>query len=249
MSNKTRYYKTLEDDFFENKSTSLPRGYRWIRKDLLSSVLSVLIYTAALIFSSVYCRMVLHIRFKGAKKLRRQKGGFFIYANHTQPLGDVFTPALAAFPKRIYTVVSPANLHLPIIGKILPFLGALPIPDSTKGMKEFLSAIEHRIKKGHPIIIYPEAHVWEYYTGIRPYGATSFKFPPKLEVPAFCMTSTYRKSKIFKKPVTTVYVDGPFFADDDKRAAESLKNEIFDCMTRRSEQSNFSYIKYKKDCD
>lgn len=245
---KTYYYKTFNDDFFDDGvKHTLPDGYKWVRKGLLFKILSHIVYVFALIFSGIYCKLFLHIKFIGADKLRKQKGGFFLYGNHTQPVGDVFIPAFACFPKRIYTVVSSANLDLPVIGKILPCLGALPIPENISGMKQFQNAIEFRIKTGHPVIIYPEAHVWKYYTGIRPFGAVSFKYPVNLDVPVYAMTTTYKKRKFFKKPKTEIYIDGPFYADGTKKEkAENLRKSVCDCMTERSQLSNCEYIKYEK---
>lgn len=245
---KIYYYKDFNDDFFDNgRVHTLPDGYRWIRNDLFSKILSKVIYCLALIISSVYCKLFLHIKFIGADKLRKQKGGFFLYGNHTQPVGDVFIPAFACFPKRIYTMVSAANLDLHLIGKILPYLGALPIPESLSGMKQFQNALELRIKSGHPVIIYPEAHVWEYYTKIRPFGAVSFKYAVNLDVPVFSMTATYKKRKFFKKPRTVIYIDGPFCADGTKKEkTEKICSDVYENMVKRSLNSDCEYIRYEK---
>lgn len=48
-------------------------------------------------------------------------------------------------------------------------------------IREFNNAIEARLSKKHPIVICPEAHVWEYYTRIRPFADTSFRFPARLD--------------------------------------------------------------------
>ena len=176
------------------------------------------------------------------------KGDFFIYGNHTQPVGDVFIPALCVLPKRIYTVVSTANYGIPFIGKILPYLGALPVVGSLHGIKELNKAIEERINKNHPIVIYPEAHVWEYYTEIRPFPETSFKYPAKLNKPVIAMTVTYRKCKVFKRPVVEVYLDGPYYATKEsvKERTKSLHDQVYDVMKKRSKNSNVEYIQYRK---
>lgn len=247
---KTVYYDSFDEDVIEsaNQDYRLPADYQWVRKGIFSRVMSGVIYGLALAFSSVYCGMFLHLKIRGRKNLKGISGGYFIYANHTQPLGDVFTPALAVFPKRIYTVVSPANYGIPVLGRILPFLGALPIADNLKGMKEFTSAMEYRLNKKHPVVIYPEAHVWEYYTKIRPFGDTSFKFPVKFCRPAVVMTVTYKKSKIFKRPIMEAFLDGPFYGEGEtqKERAKDLKTKVYDTMCHRSLNSDFEYIEYKK---
>lgn len=245
--NKSYIYKSFEDDFFDDgKPHKLKADYVWIKSDMLSKIKSSVVYFLAVVFGTFYCRLFLHMKIKNAGTLRKCKTGFILYGNHTQPVGDVFTPALVCFPKRIYTVVSPANFDLPIIGKILSPLGALPIPDSINAMREFGEAIEQRLKENHPIIIYPEAHVWPYYTGIRPFPSVSFKYADKYGVPVFAMTVTYQKRKFGKKPKMTVYIDGPFYSSGKtaKEKAENLKNTVLNCMTENSKKSNCEYVKY-----
>ena len=246
------WYSSFDEDFVESRDQNckVPPDYQWVRKDLGSRLLSGLIYGAAVVFSTVYCRLFLHIRFVNGKAVQAgRKTGAFIYCNHTQPLGDMFTPALPCLPGRIYTVVSPANLSIPVIGKILPYLGALPIPDTLKGMKDFTCAIEQRVNEGKYVTVYPEAHVWEYYTGIRPFEETSFKYPVKFDKPVYCMTSTYQQRRPGKRPKCTVFVDGPFYRDpllSPKEQAVMLRDHVFECMTERSKTSNCEYIQYVK---
>ena len=243
-----RYYNDFTDDFEQsaNQNYTLPKFYKWVRTDAVSKFLSAAVYALAIVFSLFYCRLFLHMRVKNRKKLKGIKLGCFIYGNHTQPIGDVFIPALCVFPKRIYTIVSTANYGIPFIGKILPYLGALPIAESLSGLKELNCAIDYRLSKNHPIVIYPEAHVWKYYTDIRPFPDTSFKFPVKFKKPCFAMTVTYRKSKVFKRPLTEVFIDGPFFAEGEsaKEKAANLCGKVYMVMKERSKNSNCQYIEY-----
>lgn len=131
-------------------------------------------------------------------------------------------------------------------------LGILPIPNSTKRMKEFFKAIKQRMDEKKCVVIYPEAHVWPYYTKIRPFASTSFKFPVEMEMVSFCMTTTYQKRKWGKKPKITIYVDGPFEIDSNlskKEKQEKLKNDIYQCMKERSEKSTYEYIEYRRDLE
>lgn len=250
---KIRYYSSFTDDFEESadQNYELPEDYKWIRRDIKSKILSEIIYGMAVIFGGAYCRLFLHMKIHGRKNIRKIKDGAFIYGNHTQPVGDVFIPAITVLPKRIYTVVSTANYGIPVIGKILPYLGALPIVGSLHGMIELNRAMEERLNGGHPIVIYPEAHVWEYYTEIRPFPETSFKYPVKFNRPAFAMTVTYKKHKhnFFKRPVMEVYLDGPFYPDANiasvKERGADLHRKVYGAMCERSRESNCSFIEYR----
>ncbi len=248
---RIRFYTEFTDDFEKpSKQVHLPDDYAYVRKGFFARILSPLTYGAALLFSLFYCRLHLHMKIYGKKGIRKAiKNGAFIYGNHTQPIGDVVIPARAVFPKRIYTVVSPANYAIPVIGKVLPYLGALPTAETVSGTKELLKAIKLRISQKKCVVIYPEAHVWKYYTGIRPFADTSFKFPVKFKTPAIAMTVTYKKSRIFKKPLTHVYLDGPFYPPDGVTETEKVRElhrAVRTAMESRSRQSNFEYIKYVK---
>lgn len=128
-------------------------------------------------------------------------------------------------------------------------LAALIIPEKISQMKDFMKAVEYRIKQGRGVVIYPEGHVWPYYTKIRPFPDSAFRFPIKNKVPAFCMTVTYYKRKNKLKPGIKIYVDGPFFPDvtlSAKEQEKDLNKKIYNKMVQRSKNSNYEYIEYKK---
>ena len=65
------------------------------------------------------------------KKVLKGYKKYYMYSNHTLQYGDVFNPFIVNFPRRSYILCSPSNLGIPIIGKILPIAGALPIPEES----------------------------------------------------------------------------------------------------------------------
>ena len=136
------------------------------------------------------------------------------------------------------------------LGNAVQMLGAIPIPSNKEAMKNFLGTIEKRIKKGNSITIFPEAHIWPYYTKIRPFKSVSFKYPIKLGTPTFCMTNTYQSYGKNKDKVKIVsYIDGPFLPDKGlsiKEQQENLRNKVYDCMVERSKNSNIEIVKYEK---
>lgn len=252
-NNKTIYYKQYTDDVVtsKNQEYKLKDNYKWIHNNILYSFCSWIVYIFAYIISWFYCKFGLHIKIENRKILNKyKKQGYFLYGNHTQPIGDVFTPAHVCKYKRIYVLASQANLGVAGIGKILPMLGALVVPNNIKQMIMLNKAINKRIEEKKCVVIYPEAHVWPYYTGIRPFPKTAFKFPVTTNSLSFVMTTTYYKRKFGKKPGIRVYVDGPFVPDNTlskKEREEKLCTQIYECMVERSKNSNYEYIKYKKE--
>ena len=135
-----------------------------------------------------------------------------------------------------------------MIGRILPYLGALPIPDTLGGMRGFTEAVKTRADEGCNVVIYPEAHVWEYYTGIRPMPESAFTFPLRCAKPSYAMTVTYKKRRIGKKPAAVVHLDGPFYPDESlppRRRAAALRDTVYAAMLERSRESDTEYIRYE----
>lgn len=175
--------------------------------------------------------------------------GYFMYGNHTQDIADAFIPNTINFPKTNYVIVHPNNVSMPVLGRITPSLGALPLPDDMKAYKNFHSAIEKRISEKRCVVVYPEAHIWPYYTKIRPFPDTSFSYPVKLSTPTFCFTNTYQKRRFRKRPRIVTYIDGPFYPDASlptRKQASELRERVYKCMCARAENSNVEIIKYIK---
>ncbi len=237
-----KYYNSYTDDFIEStkQNYELNKNYKWIHH------VPFLLYLPFLLFGFIYTKLILRVKVKN-KKIIKEKS-FFIYANHTQPIGDAFIPYCTLFPKKPKIIVASSNLGIKIIGKFLPFLGALPIPNNIHQMKDFINAINYYSKK-NPIIIYPEAHVWPYNTFIREFPITSFEFPVINNKPVYTMTTTYQKRKHSKKPKITIYFAGPFYPDKLETKKEKMKNlhdKVYNSMVENSKNSTYSYIEYKK---
>ena len=62
--------------------------------------------------------------------------------------------------------------------------------------KKMVKCINHHINDGKFVTIYPEAHIWPYYTGIRDYEAVSFGYPCYTNTPSFTITNCYQKRKV-----------------------------------------------------
>lgn len=244
--NRVVEYKSIKDDIIESKNQSykLKDNYKYIHKNIFYIIASYLVYYLFLIVS-VFYKLFKGIKYNNRKLL---KGKYFLYGNHTSQFGDIFNPILMSFPKRCYIICSPANLGIPVIGKLLPLLGAIPIPEDLHQMVEFKKCIKHHINKGNPVVIYPEAHLWPWYTGIREFDSVSFMYPAELNTKVYICTTTYTKAK-HDKPKMSLYIDGPFVKDDNLNKhdnADKFRNEVYDTLKEKSKLSNYDYITYKK---
>src|SRR5574344_1781904 len=132
---------------------------------------------------------------------------FFLYANHTNATADALIPSFVSFPNHAYVIVHPNNVSMPVLGKITPSLGALPLPGDFDSTRNFINEINNRWKAGSPITIYPEAHIWPYYTKIRPFKDMSFRYAVQLNSPVFCFTNCYKKRKFGPGPKMVTFID------------------------------------------
>ena len=253
------YYTSLEDDPIKTDEqekkvkVGLPEGYEFIPRNPFKKLYGAVLYRGFKVFARHYAKSYLHMNIVGREKLKKAKGtGYVIYANHTNPYHDAFSPALVA-DRRIFTIVSPVNLKIPGIGKYLPYIGALPLGATLEEKIAFNEAVDKRLAQKNCLVIYPEAHVWPYYTGVRkfPSGDKSFKYAVRNKLPIFTMTTTYQKSKVpgQARPDMAVYVDGPFYPDaklGDEENRAMLAKKAYDSMVKNSKHSNYEYFKYIK---
>ena len=173
----------------------------------------------------------------------------FVFANHTNNIADALIPSFVSFPHSTFIVVNANNVSMPVLGKITPYLGALPLPDNMTATKNFLNTLKLRISQGSSIMIYPEAHIWPFYTKIRPFTDSSFRYPIQNNCATFCFTNTYQKRRFSKTPKIVTYVDGPFFADETlgkKEKQADLRNKVYETMCSRSKMNNVEMIQYIK---
>ena len=250
---KVVYYSDELNDEFSSAQIQPKRidaTYKYLREGFLQKITDFIVYRiVATPIAYAYCKIKFKHKIKNKKVLKKIKSGYFMYGNHTQEIADAIIPHIISGPKKPYTIVHANNVSMKFVGKFTPSLGALPLPDDITATKNFIACISKLINQKNCVVIYPEAHIWPYYTDIRPFKENSFKYPVKLNVPTYCFTNTYQKRKFSKKPKIITYVDGPFYADKTLTPKEQeldLRNQIFNCMKNRSKLNNCEYVKYIK---
>lgn len=253
MEKEIIYYENELDDEFSSakiEPITIDEHYHYLHSLLwdlssfcLQNILSMPIKT-------LYSKLKFNIEFIGKEKFKECKSiGYFIYANHTQEFADTFIPSLANYPKRNFFIVNAANVSMKGMKKLVPLLGAIPLPDNIESSRNFFKAIKNAINKKRSITIYPEAHIWPYYTKIRPFKDTSFKYPVELNVPIYTITNTYHEGKKEGQVKIITYIDGPFYPDltkNKKEAKRLLRDEAYKIMNERANTSTYEHIKYIK---
>lgn len=257
---KIIYYKDeLNDDFAGNniKTKKVPADYRYINHNIFFRVGAfILYYGIAKPLVWLVIKVMFFAKVKNRKVLKAVQGqGHFIYANHTGDILDAFRPNTLRLFRKNYIVVNPDAFSIPGIKTIVAMLGAMPIVDNDiRQNAKLLEAVEYRIKHKASVTIYPERHIWPYYTKIRPFTPASFHYPVKLNAPAIVLTTTYHAHKgllkWIKRPRVIHYLDGPFYPDNTLSKVEAkqlLRDTIYQTMVARATNTpQYEYIKYIK---
>ncbi|MCQ2523406.1 MAG: 1-acyl-sn-glycerol-3-phosphate acyltransferase [Lachnospiraceae bacterium] len=238
----------LEDEFSKGgiNPIKIDENYRYEGGKFRSVSRAVFYHVLAKIIAGLYLPLGWGHKVYGREKMRGYKS-FFLYGNHTNPVADALIPTMLNPGKSTYVIVHPDNVSMPVLGKITPSLGAIPLPDDRKAYKNFLLYIDKLVEKKRVIMIYPEAHIWPFYTHIRPFKHDSFHYPVKYNTPVFCFTNTYQKRKFLKKPKIVTYVSGPFFPDESLSKPDrtkKLRDEVYDAMVKNSSYNTVELIKY-----
>lgn len=251
---KTIYYHDELNEEFSGvvrNTKQIDENYCYMNRNPFWRLAAVIVHRGFVTPAAyLYCKAKFHFKIYNRKVLEPYlKTGCFLYGNHTQVPGDGFLQAMTVFPQKSYVIVNADNVSLKGTEQLMLMIGSIPLPTSLKGYRGFLAAVHERLLQGHPIVIYPEAHIWPYYTGIRPFAATSFTYPVREQKPAFAFTVVYKKQKYRKTPKIEVVVDGPFHPDNTlpaKAAAQKLHKQVYDAMVCRAAQSDCEYYRYTK---
>ena len=250
MENEIRYYSDeVRDDFAGTgiKTQPLPENFRYHTRNPFAAIRRFIVYRViATPATFIYTKLVKRIKYFNKKCMKfYKKQGCFIYGNHTAFVCDAFNPTVLSFPRPAKVMVNEDTTSIKGIRWVVMDAGALPIPSNLHLMSAFNDEIARAIDKKYWVAIYPEAHIWPYYTGIRNFPAVSFRYPVKLDAPVFSYTMTFSKRRRSQKPKITVYVDGPFFADKDlplKKAQQKLRDEVYVAMKARTDaHSDYEY--------
>ncbi len=251
---KTLYYSDpLRDDFSRVGIPSKPLrpDYDYAPSGPLWKAASFLLYRlVAAPAAYIVSRLWYGVRVYNRRALRGVQGGLFLYINHTQGFHDAYMPILLAWPRRNYVAVSPSAVSAPVLRTLVPLLGGIPVPDSLTGLRRFLAALETRIGQGACVTIYPEAHIWPYYTGVRPFSSDSFGYPVRMGRPVVAVATTYRQRRIFKnaRPLIDVTVSEPYWPDPSLgtvKARQRLRDQVYDFLAQTtSAPENAAYFEY-----
>ncbi len=236
----------LNDDFNPTlkKRPEIAKKYKYKRNPFIAFI-SYYLFAKPIMW--LYC--FFHgVRVEGKYRLKSlKKTGYIIYANHVA-IADAFKfPSYVIHDKRVNIIGYSDALSLKGLCPILKGLGYLPIPNDINHMHELNEEIGRLLNKKEVILIYPEAHIWPYYTKIRNFKSASFIYPAEFHKPIVPAVTIWR-GKANKKPKQTVVFGRPIYPDPDLSPLENKQYLHDQCLLAMQEivrkHPQVEYIKY-----
>lgn len=251
---KVIYYNdALTDDFAGTHITKtvVDETFPYIHKSRLWKITADIVYYG-IAFPLVWFfeRVILGMRFVNKNAVKQCKDTpYFLYGNHTGWY-DAFTPNLISLPRRNRIIVAADTVSIKGLRSIVQMLGAVPIPTTVRGMKKFVQTVDS-FHKDCTLTIYPEAHIWPYFTGVRPFPDTSFGYAVKHNSPVFAFFTAYTAPKGLlgwcRKANMTVYVSDPIYPDPNlspREARKDLRDKVYAFMAEKSQLSDYEVYQY-----
>lgn len=254
---KTIYYSDYLNDDFEGgivgKRPPVPKNYDYVIRNPFKKFISNLIYygLAKPILSFFVFFNGVKVQNRAAlKELRKLNTGVFLYGNHVA-FSDAYKMQSFVIHRRVYIIGYTDALAInKVVTYLVKQLGHLPLPNDTdlRTLKKLSDSLDYFIKKRKHILIYPEAHVWPYYTKIRDFKNGSFHYPAKLNAPILPFVTVFRKVWWRKRPCQTIVFGKIVYPKKEFSVHENrdyLRNECLNQMKDLAEKHNkVEYIKY-----
>lgn len=248
------WHDELHDDFDQilSKRPPLEPGYKFIRSNRVANFFgNILYYGIALPILGAFSYLT-GMKVKGRKNLKAiKKTGAFIYSNHVS-VPDVYkfaSPVCGG--KRVNILGYTDSLSVPVLRSVVKQLGFLPLPlgQDPENKAALVDAMDYYVNKKHQIVlIYPEAHIWPYYTQIRNFKVQTMKYPAIINAPVVPAVTTWRKVWWSKRPKQTVKIGTVIMPKTELSQEENIQylyNETLSQMKELAEsEKQYEYIKY-----
>ena len=172
-------------------------------------------YLVAIPLLYIYVKIGFGLRIRGRKNLRKiKKTGAVSVSNHVHLL-DCAMNALAMWPKKVIFTALKSNFKIPVAGRILRFVGAMPVADNYAEMIVFKDELNRLLKQKRVVHVYPEGHLMNYYAGFRDFNRGAFSFACEAQVPVLPIVISWRRRRGFfklfipSKPCATITIGEP----------------------------------------
>lgn len=212
--------------------------YKYFPQGVIFNFMNRLLRMAVYIVFPIYNRIFLGVKVKGRKNLRKlRSAGAVTVCNHVNVLDSVLVACHSNRRKICYPTLT-SNFRIPVVRRLIRWLGAVPIPEDKQNFKRMKLALEQNLKKGGIVHFFPETVMHPYYEGMRGFRRGAFLLAYNCNVPVLPYVITYRRPRglyrLYKsKPCLTLHILEPVYpdtAENRRDETERLKNTVYQNM-------------------
>lgn len=225
-------------------------NFEYIIKNPVKRFFANTLWFTGMLFMPIVTGLWCGFRVKGDKYRRQvtlKRSGAVTVSNHVYMM-DCVMACQANVPKMTYLPTLHTTFQLPYVRHIVHWLNAFPIPNTTRGMKKFISEVDGLLKKGRLVHFFPEAAMWPYYDDVRNFLPGAFHFAVRNNVPVIPMAIKFRPRKltkwISKKPLISLEILPPIYPDTTlttKEATALLTKQAHDAIADCVHKNNLKY--------
>ncbi len=174
-------------------------NYNFINKNIFFRFFSFILRFIAIMFMGPWIKHRYKLEIVGKENIKLvKKKGVIVTVNHVHNFDNLLVGTRLLHHRKCYFITLKDNINMPLVGFFLRSLGGIPIPSSLKAMPSFEKSVDELLKKKKAVIICPEASLWPYYRGVRPFKKGAFRFAVKNNSPVLPVVISFRR-KLRKK--------------------------------------------------
>ncbi|MDD5603808.1 MAG: lysophospholipid acyltransferase family protein [Eubacteriales bacterium] len=199
----------------KRKRTVFDGRYSYECNNVFFLIFALFIRMLALAVIPVWAKAVSGYRISGRQNLRKVRGsGVVIIANHVHHLdAPLICGCMNRFRKTRIISLS-ENFDIPVVGKLIRALGAIPLGGDFAGRQKFNKTIEKLLKKKKHVLFFAEGALWPYYKGIRPFRSGGFRFAARLGVPVLPVVIVFEGMKVGGREKLRLHVGRPLMPEE-----------------------------------
>lgn len=222
--------------------------YQFIKGNVFFKLWGRIFRRIVMLIMGPYLKYKYRLKIEGKKNIRAvRRKGCIVTVNHVHNLDNLVIGVNLLHHRKCYFITLKDNINMPFVGFLLRTMGGIPIPTGLKAMAAFENCIGSIMEHKKALIICPEASLWPYYRGIRPFKRGAFRLAVKNEVPILPVVISFRRKLRRKqhhkkgnfKYYFTVHICPPLQADTtlaQNAQILDLQQRTFHCYQQTIDQ-------------
>lgn len=217
-------------------------NYDYARDGIIATVWYYTIRTVGHVLLFAYNRLMFGLKIEGLHNVFALRGGAVIVCNHVHPMDCTFIDSVMQ-GRRVYYATLETNFKIPVARHLMRWLGGVPVPKSIHMLGDFSQEMQHILKNGGFVCMYPEGILYPYYKGLRKFRSGAFRLAAECSSPVLPFAITFREPhgiyRLYKrKPCVTLTVLEPIQPSGTGNIRDDADTMMQACRERMGEAVN-----------